>query len=63
VLDEMINYRWRTETTARTDKNGKAQFRGFIGDYRLEAALPSGPVGLDAKLRANSVQNDFVLRA
>ena len=35
ALDELINHDWKTNTTVKADKNGKVQFRGFKGKYRI----------------------------
>ncbi|MDR0931439.1 MAG: endo-1,4-beta-xylanase [Victivallales bacterium] len=35
ALDELINHEWRTNTVCNADKDAKAQFRGFRGNYRL----------------------------
>lgn len=36
VLDNLINYEWKTNLTVRTDRNGIIKFRGFKGRYQLE---------------------------
>ena len=35
ALDELINHEWKTNTTVKADENGKVQFRGFKGKYRI----------------------------
>jgi len=35
ALDQLINHQWRTNLTAKTDVQGKAQFRGFYGKYTV----------------------------
>lgn len=35
-LDELINRRWHTEETVKTDARGEISLRGFYGDYELE---------------------------
>jgi len=36
VLDELINREWKTEVSLTTDKEGRAYFRGFYGDYEVK---------------------------
>ena len=36
-LKELIQKKWHTETELITDENGKCCFRGFYGDYEIEA--------------------------
>ncbi len=35
ALDRLINHEWRTDTEAKTGKDGKLRFRGFKGNYEL----------------------------
>jgi hypothetical protein len=35
ALDELINKEWKTRLTAKADKEGAVQFRGFKGTYEL----------------------------
>ena len=35
ALDQLINHDWKTNTTVKADENGKVQFRGFKGKYRI----------------------------
>lgn len=35
ALDNLINHEWKTTLTAKPDKNGQVQFRGFKGNYRI----------------------------
>ena len=35
ALDQLINHEWKTNTTVKADENGKVQFRGFKGKYRI----------------------------
>ena len=39
VIDELFNKKWRTQTSVTTDKDGKATFRGFYGDYELQMEI------------------------
>ncbi len=36
ALDQLINHQWKTNLTAKTDAQGRAQFRGFYGQYAVE---------------------------
>ena len=35
ALDQLINHEWKTNTTVKADEQGKVQFRGFKGKYRI----------------------------
>lgn len=35
ALDKLINEDWKTRTTVKADKDGRIEFRGFRGNYRL----------------------------
>ena len=35
ALNQLINNEWKTNTTVQADANGKVQFRGFKGKYRI----------------------------
>jgi len=37
VLDELLNHRWRTDATGRTDAAGRVRARVFFGTYRISA--------------------------
>jgi len=39
ALDRLINHKWRTRLTAKTDSQGKARFRGFYGKYRVTVTI------------------------
>jgi GH35 family endo-1,4-beta-xylanase len=36
ALDKLINHDWRTNLSAKTNAQGKAQFRGFYGKYTVK---------------------------
>ncbi len=42
ALEELIRWRWRTQLSA-TAANGEFTFRGFYGEYEVEAGMPGGP--------------------
>jgi len=58
-LHDLIRRQWWTQTTVRTDAQGRATFRGFLGDYDIRATPDdSKPANARLKLRkdgANSV--------
>lgn len=61
-LKELLEERWHTEAELVTDENGKADFRGFYGDYSAEVAV-NGKVHM-AKLslsKASENNIDIVL--
>jgi len=35
ALDQLINHQWKTNLTVKTDARGRAQFRGFHGQYAV----------------------------
>ena len=35
MIDELFNHRWHTEGSVKTGADGKADFRGFKGDYEI----------------------------
>ncbi len=37
VLDRLINHEWKTELSAITDDANEVKFRGFFGEYQVEA--------------------------
>jgi GH35 family endo-1,4-beta-xylanase len=39
ALRKLIKGKWWTEFAARTDADGRAGFRGFLGDYEIEVAI------------------------
>jgi GH35 family endo-1,4-beta-xylanase len=39
-LIKLVKGKWWTKTEATTDAQGKAAFRGFLGDYRLTVTMP-----------------------
>jgi endo-1,4-beta-xylanase len=39
-LHDLITNRWWSRTRIRTDANGKALFRGFLGEYQVTVRIP-----------------------
>lgn len=35
ALDQLINHEWKTNLAIKADEQGKVQFRGFKGKYRI----------------------------
>jgi GH35 family endo-1,4-beta-xylanase len=42
MLDKLINQTWRTNTSIKTDNQGKVSFRGFFGEYEITLNMPNG---------------------
>ncbi len=42
MLDKLINETWKTNTSVKTDDQGKANFRGFYGEYRISLTTDDG---------------------
>ena len=42
ALDQLINHEWKTSLTLKADKDGKVNFRGFKGQYRISWKDKSG---------------------
>ena len=42
ALLSLIKGQWWTRTSVRTDQDGAASFRGFLGDYRVTVNTKSG---------------------
>jgi hypothetical protein len=36
VLDRLINNEWKTNTSLKSNRKGKANFRGFYGRYEIK---------------------------
>ena len=43
-LKKLIKGKWWTQTSAKTGANGKAGFRGFLGDYKITATAKNGKI-------------------
>jgi endo-1,4-beta-xylanase len=41
MLDKLINHKWKTNLSVKTDNQGSAAFRGFFGEYEI-IVKPSG---------------------
>ena len=42
ALDQLINHEWKTNLAVKADEQGKVQFRGFKGKYRITWTDKSG---------------------
>lgn len=61
ALRKLIRQQWWTQVTLQTGGDGCVAFRGFLGDYRLQATVGGQVVALDAELRAGA-ENQWDLR-
>jgi endo-1,4-beta-xylanase len=52
ALRKLIRQHWWTQTTAQTGPDGALRFRGFLGDYRIQAVINGQPVTLNAVLES-----------
>ncbi len=54
ALDTLINKEWRTgPLIVKTDENGQAVFRGFLGEYTMIAANTTNTIALACKGQTN----------
>ena len=53
-IKELLEKRWHTEEELITDGDGRAAFRGFYGDYSIEASHGGHTVTLEAAILKNS---------
>lgn len=57
-IKELLQKRWHTEAELVTDKNGRAEFRGFYGDY--SAVISSGEEVIGTKISLSKTsENSF----
>lgn len=42
ALDKLINHEWKTTFKGKTDADGRCEFRGFAGAYKLDFVRPDG---------------------
>jgi GH35 family endo-1,4-beta-xylanase len=60
-LEKLIKNRWWTRRILRTQPDGSAAFRGFLGDYQITVELPNGDqLTRDFSLTRNTL-NDLVV--
>lgn len=52
AIRDLVHGDWRTRLEAVTDHDGRLQFRGFLGEYRLRHPSPLGPKGVAYHLEA-----------
>jgi len=62
-LMQLIHQEWQTHLTARTDQEGRLQFRGFYGEYEILLKSPEGKLrGFTIHLsKKNGQDNRFTL--
>ncbi len=61
TLDRLINEEWRTNLEAETDQGG-LDFRGFYGDYEVEATVGNQKITAVFVLRKDT-RNQWILKA
>ena len=49
-LDRLINHRWRTGGTGKTDDSGRMEFRGFHGRYLIVVQIGDRKITREARL-------------
>ncbi len=59
-IAELIQKRWRTEASLRSDKNGMAKLRGFFGDYELNVRVSSKTVSSRITVSSHN-DNEFTV--
>lgn len=47
----LVKGKWWTRTEARTDSDGRARFRGYLGRYQIKVTTPSGTATQQMELR------------
>lgn len=52
ALDQFINKKWKTQATVQTDARGRAQFRGFHGEYHYVARVDGKKIEGALKLQS-----------
>ena len=57
-IKELLRKRWHTEAELVTDKNGRAEFRGFYGDYSAVISSSEEVIGTKISLSKTS-ENSF----
>jgi len=62
VLHRLIKEEWWTRTTARTDTQGVARFRGTLGDYRVTAGVSGREATAISLTLSRDGKNAFTIR-
>lgn len=57
ALDRLINHEWKTALTLKTDRNGKATFRGFHGRYAIGVDAGDAPRSFPLELKRGRATN------
>jgi GH35 family endo-1,4-beta-xylanase len=60
VLDKLINHEWKTTESLKTEKNGKATFRGFYGKYQVVVRSNGKLLEQEIILSKSSINNYFI---
>jgi len=61
-LRRLVKQQWQTRTTAVCGPNGQVAFRGFLGDYEVQADTPQWTLRGVCQLAGRSAVQDVVLR-
>jgi hypothetical protein len=62
ALDELINHRWKTHATAKTDERGACGFRGFYGKYKVKVAAEGQTQEFEVDLAKDGLARQLVLK-
>jgi GH35 family endo-1,4-beta-xylanase len=61
-LKKLIKGKWWTKTAATTGSDGTAEFRGFLGEYRVRVSLPDGKTAEGKYTLAKEGPNRWTVR-
>jgi len=62
VLRKLAKEKWWTKTTVPTNKQGTAEFRGILGEYKITVNVPGGPPVETRMTVAKGRANDVTVR-
>lgn len=60
VIKNLIHNKWHTETNVTTDNEGKAEFKGFYGEYDVEITVGEKLINKTINLTSKN-KNDFII--
>ena len=60
AIKNLIHNKWHTEEEIFTDNNGKAEFKGFYGEYDVEITVGEKVINKKVKLSSKD-KNDFII--
>lgn len=61
TIKNLFSEKWHTVSNATTDKNGKAKFRGFYGDYELTITVNGREFKKDIRLLPNTSNTNQIM--